>query len=241
LSTSEIAVHQLPIDVDCEPTHAVLEVPPGVPRALVVLAHGLSASRESRYLREIAHRFHALSVATVSMDAPLHGSRRSSSLSKTFEDWVVAWQTFWRAGGSTRMTAEYTAMLDACQEPTPESTVGVLAGLPVGYWGISLATQTGVPWLAEDPRPQAAVLGQFRGDGLLMQTHAPRVTAPVFFIQQQDDELHSLEVSQQLFDLLGSKEKVLRSSPGSHTAIPVSVLRDSVAWLAERLDPATHE
>ncbi len=149
----------------------------------------------------------------------------------TFEDWVVAWRVFWRSGGSAQMTAEYKAMLDSCPKE--------LAPLPVGYWGTSLGTQTGIPWLAEDSRPRAAVLGQFRGDGRLMQRLAPHVTIPVFFIQQQDDQLHSVEASQCLFDLLGSGEKQLRSSPGDHTAVPMSVLHDSVTWLLEKLNRAT--
>ena len=149
----------------------------------------------------------------------------------TFEDWADAWQLFWRSGGSARMTAEYKAMLDSCPEE--------LSALPVGYWGTSLATQTGIPWLAEDPRPRAAVLGQFRGDGLLMQRLAPHVAIPVFFIQQRDDQLHSVEVSQQLFDLIGSEQKLLRSSSGDHTAVPRSVLDDSVSWLIEQLQNAS--
>jgi fermentation-respiration switch protein FrsA (DUF1100 family) len=227
----EIELHQLPIDIDGETASAVLEVPRGTTRGLVVLAHGLSANRESEYLRGVARDLHARSVATVSMDAPLHGSRRQASLSMTFEDWVKEWQQFWSSGGSARMIAEYTAMLDSCPPK--------FSALPVGHWGTSLATQTGIPWLAEDPRPRAAVVGQFRGDGLLMQKFAPRLTLPVFFIQQQDDELHSAELSQQLFDLIGSKEKRLRSSPGGHTAVPMSVLRESVGWLTDQLDNTT--
>ena len=227
-SKTEIDEHQLPIDVDGETTDAVLEVPRGATNGLVVLAHGLSASRESSYLRLIASRLHALSIATVSMDAPLHGSRQSGSHAMTFQDWVVAWQGFWRSGGSARMTAEYTAMLDSCPEE--------ISALPVGYWGTSLATQTGIPWLAQDPRPRAAVLGQFRGDGLLMQRLAPKVTVPVFFIQQLDDQLHTVEVSQRLFDLIGSDQKLLRSSPGEHAAVPTSVLQASVTWLSAQLN-----
>jgi hypothetical protein len=149
----------------------------------------------------------------------------------SFEDWVVEWQAFWRAGGSAQMAAEYKAILDSCPED--------LASLPVGYWGTSLGTQSGMQWLAEDPRPRAAVLGQFRGDGLLMQRFAPRVEIPVFFIRQLEDELHSADVSQQLFDLLGSERKLMRSSPGLHAEVPPSVLRESVAWLCERLGRPT--
>ena len=149
----------------------------------------------------------------------------------SFEEWVAAWQAFWRSGGSARMAAEYRAILDACPDD--------LSRLPIGYWGTSLGTQTGIPWLAEDPSARAAVLGQFRGDGLLMQQLAPRVAVPVFFIQQQDDELHSAEVSKRLFDLLGSENKLMRSSPGSHSAVPLNVLRDSAAWLSDQLRGAT--
>jgi fermentation-respiration switch protein FrsA (DUF1100 family) len=226
MGASEIDVHQLPIKVEGDTATAVLEVPRSA-AGLVVLGHGLSASRESSYLRLIAGQLHELSLATVSMDAPLHGSRRQGAESASFQDWVTAWQGFWRAGGSARMVAEYHAILDACP--------AALRALPIGYWGISLATQAGIPWLAQDPRPRAAVLGQFRGDGLLMERFAPQVGVPVFFIQQQADELHSVEVSQRLFDLIGSEHKQMRSSPGAHTEVPRQVLDESVTWLAEQL------
>jgi hypothetical protein len=127
MGTSEVEVHQLRVDVEGETTSAVLEVPRGFTSGLVVLAHGLSASRESSYLRRIASQLHALSMATVSMDAPLHGSRRHDAQPMAFEDWVEAWQGFWRSGGSARMVAEYKAVLDSCPED--------LSALPVGYWG----------------------------------------------------------------------------------------------------------
>ena len=100
MSSAEVDVHQLPVHVDGETTSAVLEVPRGASSGLVVLGHGLSASREAEYLRMIAGELHTRSVATVSMDAPLHGSRRRGPDSISFEDWVVAWQDFWRSGGS---------------------------------------------------------------------------------------------------------------------------------------------
>lgn len=85
------------------------------------------------------------------------------------------------------------------------------------------------------PATSSAVLGQFFGDGLLMRQFAPRVTVPVFFIQQKDDQLHSIELTQRLFDLIGSEQKLLRSSVGNHTDVPKSVLFDSVTWLSEQL------
>lgn len=224
-------VCDLHIAVEGGDARAVLEIPKQGARGLVVLAHGLSASRESDYLRWIASQLHAQSVASVSMDAPLHGSRGDTKAAENFDDWVSNWQAFWRSGGSAQMTAELKAVLDTCPRE--------IAALPVGYWGTSLGTQTGMQWLAEDPRPRAAVLGQFRGDGLLMQRFAPRVKMPVFFIRQLDDELHSPDVSQQLFELLGTERKVMRSSPGRHAQVPSSVLRESVTWLCEQVTGPT--
>lgn len=231
MRAQETEVYELPVEIERTATRAVLEVPRRGARGLVLLAHGLSASRESDYLRWIAGQLHAHSVASVSMDAPLHGSRRESPHSASFKDWVADWQAFWRSGGSAQMAAEYKAILNSCPDD--------LTALPVGYWGTSLGTQCGMQWLAQDPRPRAAVLGQFRGDGLLMQRFAPRVEIPVFFIRQLDDELHPADVSHQLFDLLGSEQKLMRSSPGHHDEVPPGVLRESVTWLCERLSRET--
>src|SRR6266853_1064974 len=57
----------------------------------------------------------------------------------------------------------------------------------VGFWGVSLGSAIGVPLVAAEPRITAAVFG-LAGHETLAEA-AARVTVPVEFLLQRDDEL----------------------------------------------------
>ena len=58
---------------------------------------------------------------------------------------------------------------------------------------------------------------------------ARKLTVPVVFTMQWDDELVPREAALALFDAIGSKEKTLHANPGEHAAMP-PFERDG--WLA---------
>jgi dienelactone hydrolase len=109
--------------------------------------------------------------------------------------------------------------------PEWQATIDALAGLdwigadgPVGYWGMSLGTSLGLPLVAAEPRIRAAVLG-LMGDWNVADT-AARVTVPVEFHLQWDDELVPRADGLALFEALGSAEKTLHVNPGLHNDRP---------------------
>ena len=93
-----------------------------------------------------------------------------------------------------------------------------------GYWGLSMGTAIGLPFVAAEPRIQAAVLGLFgiqERPGVTAFTEAAgRLTVPVMFVFQWDDELMTREAGLALFDAIGSTDKTMHINPGGHVGVP---------------------
>jgi hypothetical protein len=110
---------------------------------------------------------------------------------------------------------------------------------PVGYWGVSMGTRYGVPLVAAEPRIRAAVLGLFGWAGgprlAGYDDEARRVTVPLLFLVQWDDEVAGREYALALFDLFGSTTKTLHANPGRHVEIPPAEYQASEAFLARHL------
>lgn len=125
------------------------------------------------------------------------------------------------------MTADWQAALDAVQA-LPEVGAG-----PVGYYGLSMGTIYGAPFVAAEPRVKVAVLGLM---GICGPDHykpkieaaAKAITCPVLFLWQLEDELFSREDCLALFDALSSEDKRLHANPGLHPAVPPEEIR--LAW-----------
>ena len=140
------------------------------------------------------------------------------------------------------MTADWHAALDAI---VPEADAGA-----VGYWGLSMGTVYGLPLASGEPRIEAAVLGLMGIDGLVGFTGPPalraritdavgRITCPVFFIQQLDDELVPRDSALALFDALASTDKRLHANAGKHVEVPVEEIDAGLEFLACYLDGDT--
>lgn len=122
---------------------------------------------------------------------------------------------------------EWRAILDAVQQL---EYVGVG---PVGYWGVSLGCGLGVPFVAAEPRVRAAVLGL--GGVLASADSAARITVPVEFLVQWDDERVPRVQSLALFDALASAEKSLHANPGKHGEIPAFELESTLRFFGRHL------
>ena len=230
----------------CEQLFAVGEIP-GVlwtpegaagTRPLILMGHGggqhkMAPSVVARARRFVAER----DFAVVAVDVPGHGDRP-----KVEEyDRIAAHNQARVAAGAelypliagfqalvARQTVpDWRAVLDAVQEA---SHVG--AG-PVGYWGVSLGCGLGVPFLAAEPRMRAAVLGM--GGALASAEAAARITVPVEFLVQWDDERVPRAQSLALFDALASAEKTLHANPGKHGELPAFELDSTLRFFARHL------
>jgi hypothetical protein len=85
----------------------------------------------------------------------------------------------------------------------------------MGFWGVSMGSAIGIPLVAAEPRIRAAVLG-LAGHEFLTES-AARITVPIEFLLQWDDELVPLDSGLAAF---GSAEKTLHVNPGRHAEVP---------------------
>ncbi len=206
-------------------------------RPLVLIGHGATADKRADYVVALArrlagkHRF-----AAASIDGPGHGDRRPADRNddiQVFSDFLAEWS---REGSTDDVVADWAAILEALRE-LPEVGDG-----PLGYWGLSMGTIYGLPFVAAEPRVQVAVFGLM---GLVgptrdrLEADARRLSCPVLFLQQWHDSLIPREHVAELFDALGSVDKRLHASPGDHAAVPVEEFEFSSVFLARHLEPAT--
>jgi dienelactone hydrolase len=125
--------------------------------------------------------------------------------------------------------ADWQAVITALQQ-LPSVGTG-----PVGYWGLSMGAGLGLPLLAAEPRIRAAVLGLLGLTGLAGT--AEKVTVPVLFLLQWDDDLVSRDQGLALFGALASADKTLHASPGGHGQVPPFETDAALAFFTRHLSP----
>jgi cephalosporin-C deacetylase-like acetyl esterase len=206
---------------------------------VVLMGHGGGQHRKAPAMSGRAHRivtgcgFHAAAI-----DAPGHGGRPRTAHD---EQEIAAMQRAMAAGEpvgpivvrynahlAERAVPEWQATLDALQE-LPE--IGV--GGPVGYWGLNMGTAIGVPLTAAEPRITAAVFGLHWPD--VLAEAARRITIPVEYDLQWDDEHIDRQAGLALFDAFASKEKTLHANAGAHKELPRFEADSAVRFFARHL------
>lgn len=194
-------------------------------RPLVLLGHGGSQHKRTPNILALARRLvRHLGYAAAAIDGPMHGDRTPGGTELTLEE--VRRRMNERGPDEARDTfrrarEEWAATLDALR-----AVDGVGPG-PTGYWGLSMGTVIGLPFVASEPRIDAAVLG-LMGLGPDAEGGASRsLTVPVLFIVQWDDELVERDAALRLFDTIGSERKTMHVNPGAHVEVPPAEIQAS--------------
>ena len=202
-------------------------------RPLILLGHGGTAHKRAPYILGMARRLvRHLGFAAAAIDGPTHGDRRkpgTDDMDLVRED---VEESLARAETQDEMIEDWKTTLEALQT-LPEIGVG-----PVGYWGLSMGTIYGLPFVAAEPRVEAAVLGLMGvlgPYGRRRAEDAKRISCPVLFLQQWDDELIPRDRALALFDYLGSSDKRLHTNPGKHAQVPVEEIEASERFFAAYL------
>lgn len=220
------------VEVAGESVPAVVWAPEGArgPRPLMLMGHGGSQHKKIGSLSARAKTYaRKFGYATLAIDAPGHGDRISREESAALARDVGA-----RVSGQVanpmddeRMRAmqkrsllavpEWIAALDATQ-----TFEFVGAGGPVGYWGVSMGTAIGVPFVAAEKRISCAVFGLagLRESAVAMAEGAAKITIPVEFVFQWEDAVAPREAGIALFNAFASAEKTMHINPGGHMGIP---------------------
>jgi len=197
-------------------------------RPLVLLGHGGTQHKRIDNVLALARRLvRHHGYAAVAIDAPDHGdrvtpeeaerARRSLRPNPTGPLRGLSPERLRRMNERTAQAAlEWKAVLDA---------VEVLPGIergPVGYWGVSMGTIFGVPFVASEPRVKCAVFGLagLRPNAEAFAKAANSITIPLLFMFQLNDELMTPESGLALFTAFGSKTKSMHINPGPHVGIP---------------------
>lgn len=233
--TSEVAEHGVrergfELEVGGERVPGILWTPEDAsgPRPLILMGHGGTQHKrvDTLLARARAYVRHQR-WAVAAMDAPGHGDRTTKEAAEAARASLQARMAS-RTQGIDPERMRQMAAQAARAVPEWKATLDALRGLPdvgegpVGYWGVSMGTSIGVPFLANEPRVQCAVLGLngLRPGAEEFARNAGNITMPLLFVFQRNDELVNVEAGLALFDAFGSKEKTFHMNPGGHVQIP---------------------
>jgi dienelactone hydrolase len=206
---------------------------------LVLIGHGGKTEKRNPADLALARRFvRRHGVAVCAIDAIDHGERGpivDTGDGPAQPEFLELWK---RRDTFDRMKADWTATLDTLLG------TDLFDPAAIGYWGLSMGTILGLPFVAAEQRISAAVLGAcgFTGPGAMRgrfaerhRADAPRITCPVMFMVQWDDEIFDREGSLELFDTIGARDKRMHVHPGKHGAFPQEAADAGRVFLAARL------
>lgn len=214
-------------------------------RPLILMGHGGTQNKrvDTLLARARAYVRHQR-WAVAAIDAPGHGDRTTPQATAAARAGLEARMASRTQGTdpermrqmaaqAAQAVPEWKAALDAVRA-VPEVGEG-----PAGYWGVSMGTSIGVPFLANEPRVQCAVLGLngLRPGADEFARHAASITIPLLFVFQRNDELVNVEAGLALFDAFGSKQKTMHINPGGHVQIPAHEREDFERFFLRHLGP----
>ena len=201
-------------------------------RPLVLLGHGGSGHKRMGYILALARRLvRHLGYAAAAIDGPMHGDRVPGGTELTLD---VVRRRMNENSAETR--ARFTAVRKEWSETlTALKNLDGIGDGPTGYWGLSMGTVIGLPFVAGEPRIDAAVLGLMGLPPDAPGNAARSIAIPLMFLVQWDDELVSRDGALRLFDALGSKQKTMHVNPGKHQAVPPAEFQASEEFFAKHL------
>jgi dienelactone hydrolase len=206
-------------------------------RPLILIGHGGGQHKSAPGVVATARSLVAGGFAAVAVDAPHHGDRPKDAefvrITGDNRARMMAGEDVGR-----RFAALHTSLAEQ-SVPEWQAVVTAVQQLddvgagPVGYSGMSMGCGLGIPFVAADSRVRAAVLGLAGALGLAET--AARITVPVQFVVQWDDQLVPRAGALALFDAFASPVKTLHANPGNHGDVPRFEVTGALAFFARHL------
>lgn len=200
-------------------------------RPLILMGHGGSQHKKTLGIRSRAIGYAKKhGWATLAIDAPGHGDRISREQAAALMQEVGA-RVRGETTGPTWTKERLEMMAERTRRAVPEWQAALDVALElafvdhtsaIGYWGVSMGTAIGVPFVAAEPRIKCAVFGLagLRPGNPDFETAANRITIPVQFVFQWEDAVATREQGIGLFNAFGAKAKTMHVNPGGHMDIP---------------------
>jgi cephalosporin-C deacetylase-like acetyl esterase len=201
------------------------------PRPLVLMGHGGSQHKKIGSLAARARNYaQRLGYATLAIDAPGHGDRITRERAAELAAEVGA-RVRGEAGARQFTSEKLRQMAERTAMAVPEWKAALDAAQSfdfvgkhdrVGYWGVSMGTGIGVPFVASESRIKCTVFGLngLRPGAVDFERAANAITIPVEFVFQWEDAIATREAGLALFNAFGSKEKTMHINPGGHLDTP---------------------
>ena len=214
---------------------------------MVLLGHGGGVHKRALGMPGQARSFvRHEGIAAVAIDAVGHGDRlpdgdrdEAEAVAQLQARGVPMTDPEFRAARRPRPAidgAAFDAMV-ADWSATIDFVLAELGDVPVGYAGFSMGSIFGTPLVAAEPRIRAAALGlsgvMEDGEGLMatlagrLGPDSARITCPVLFLVQLDDEVIPRDAAYRQFGLFGSVHKRMHVNPGLHANVPL----DETPWI----------
>jgi dienelactone hydrolase len=205
------------------------------PAPLILMAHNNGLPKAEPRLVARARQTAAYGYAVVSIDAAGCGDRPRPAAD---EQARAGLRAAMRAGEPVDEIFE-SLVGPMVERAVPEwrTTLDAVLALPdlSGSVGYSGWTALGIRLAAAEPRIGAA--GFFAGGYVprAQREEARRITVPLLFLLQWDDEGNPRQRALDLFDAFGSREKTLHANLGGHTGTPWFELDDSNGFYGRHL------
>ena len=202
-------------------------------RPLILIGHGGSQHKRAPNVLSLARRLvRHLGFAAAAIDGPMHGDRVEGGHDLTLDTL--------RERMAARSQEDVGRLFRAArtewqQTLTALKQVDGVGDGPTGYWGLSMGTVIGLPFVASEPRIDCAVLGLMGLSADARGESARSITIPVLFLVQWDDELVQRTDALTLFDTLATRDKTMHVNPGPHIAVPVEEIEATERFFAKYL------
>ncbi len=197
---------------------------------LMCFGHGASGDRYQAPICELAGRFVTeAGIPVLSLDGPVHGLREvNSGGRKAFGP------EYGRASSLDDMTDDWTLAIEETRQ------LKEVRAARLAYFGLSMGTIFGIPLIASRDDVCVATLGLFgvqdgfpHGDEHLRD--AAKISCPVLYLMQTEDELFGRDGYLRVFDALQSGDKRIHANPGLHPQVPTREMQFAFDFLVSHI------
>ena len=205
-----------------------------VSSSLVAFGHGASGDRYQAPIPYLAGKFVKTGHTVVSIDGPVHGLRQVGSGGREAFGAEMQRETM-----VDDMNADWRFAIELARS---ESSVEMNQ---LAYFGLSMGSIFGIPMLADASKELPVVVATLgllgsRGIGNRLGARlledAAKLTCPILFLMQLEDELFSREGYLELFDIFASSDKRIHANPGLHPEVPAEEMRIAFEFMNKHLE-----